>query len=88
MSQSSGLALWGLHPSSVAVMRSDRPQLAKWRRLSYVQFVATALLSICAGLAFAGEVGVPADGGLAPVLMAIVLLVLALRSSRKARGVS
>ena len=69
-------------------MGRDSYQATKWRRLGYTELVLAALLGGFAGLAIEGEVGVPAGGALAPVLTAIVMVGLGVRSLHKARGLS
>lgn len=68
------------------VVRADRHQAATWQHLAYAQLVSAVFLIAFAGLAVAGLVGVPPDGWLGPVLMAVVLVGLNLRSLPRARG--
>lgn len=64
-------------------MATGHPQADKWQRLAYVQLGAAVLLGAFAVLALTGLIVVPRGGGIAPLLVACINVVLAIRSFRK-----
>ena len=69
-------------------MAASHHQADNWQRLAYLQLAAAVVLGSFAVLALTDLVAVPRDGGLGPLLVAIISLVLAMCSLRKAHKLS